>query len=39
MKFTYLCLGISSVSDCDAEKTDLKQFVGGRTSFGSQYER
>lgn len=39
MKFTYLCLGISSVSDCDEEKTDLKQFVGGRTSFGSQYER
>lgn len=37
-KFTYLSLGISSVSDCDEEKTILKQFVGGRTYFGLQYE-
>lgn len=28
----------SSVSDCDEEKADLKQFVWGRTYFGSQYE-
>lgn len=38
MNFTYLSLCISLFSDCDEEKTDLNQFVGGRTYFGSQYE-